>query len=171
MIIGTQIGQEQFICAERYVQVPYGSQRIQDLGYRESIPGGRASGMRPRDFDPGQLAVGTRVELEHTGNARLAREIAMDHLAEDPDYYIKLATIHLDGAQLGGFREDFIGTVGLVMGKEKAAKFLDDFETLVEQKAAAGAQEKVKPMIIGSMAVGGIGLLLGAAALFVAIRR
>jgi hypothetical protein len=167
MIFGTQIGQEQFICQD-YRQSPYGSQRVR-LG--EQIPGGRAAGMSPGDFDPAQLAIGTRVEMEHTRDIWLAREIAMDHLAEDPAYYQKLSSIHLDGAQLGGFREDFVGTVGIVMGKAKAAKFLDDFEALVEQKAAIGAQKKVKPMIIGAMAVGGLGLLLGGVALVVAMRR
>jgi hypothetical protein len=162
-----QIGQEQFVCQE-YRQVPYGSQHIR-LGQR--IPGGRANGMLPGEFDPAQLAIGTSVEMEHTRDVRLAREIAMDHLAEDPNYYRKLALVHLDGAQLGGFREDFIGTVGVIMGKEKATKFLDDFEALVEQKAAVGAQKKVKPMVVGSMAIGGIGLLLGGVALVVAMRR
>lgn len=181
MIIGTQIGQEQFVCqgtpigqeqfvCQEYRQEPYGSQRI-SLGYQELIPGGHASGMSPRDFDQAQLAIGTQVEMEHTIDVRLAREIAMDHLSEDPAYYQKLSMIHLDGAQFGDFREDFIGTVGIVMGKEKATKFLDDFESLVEERAAMGAQQKVKPMIVGSMAIGGIGLLLGGVALVVAMRR
>lgn len=58
--------------------------------YRERIPGGRAAGRRPGDFDPRQLAMGIRIEAEHTPDRRLAREIAMDHLAEDPRYYTKL---------------------------------------------------------------------------------
>lgn len=75
------------------------------------------------------------------------------------------------GQHLDGFREDFIGTVGIVMGKEKAAKFLDDFEALVEQRAAVGAEAKVRPLIVKSMVVGGIGILLGGVALAIAIRR
>jgi len=58
--------------------------------YRERIPGGRASGMRPSDFSAKQLKIGTRVEMEHTRSKKLAREIAMDHLTEDPRYYDKL---------------------------------------------------------------------------------
>lgn len=168
MIVGNAIGQEQFICQE-YTQRPTGSQRIR-LGFQEMLPGGRSSGMRPGDFDPAQLAIGITVELEHTPDVRIAREIAMDHLAEDPNYYRMLAALHLDGAQLGGFREDFVSTVGIVMGKAKATKFLDDFEALVEQRAAAGAERKVKPLIVGSMALAGIGLLLGGVALVVAMR-
>lgn len=59
--------------------------------YRERLKGGRATGRRPSDFDPEQLATGTEVEMEHTGHWEVAREIAMDHLAEYPDYYRELA--------------------------------------------------------------------------------
>jgi hypothetical protein len=46
--------------------------------------------MRPSDFSAKQLKIGTRVEMEHTRSKKLAREIAMDHLTEDPRYYDKL---------------------------------------------------------------------------------
>ena len=57
------------------------------------IPGGLASEKSPVDFDRKQLADGTAVELEHTSDRAIAREIAMDHLTEDPDYYRKLKKI------------------------------------------------------------------------------
>ena len=41
----------------------------------------------PRSFDPNQLAIGVKVELEHTGQPELAMEIAMAHLTERGDYY------------------------------------------------------------------------------------
>lgn len=37
-----------------------------------------------------QLAKGIKVEKEHTGDLALAREIALDHLSEFPDYYDRL---------------------------------------------------------------------------------
>lgn len=37
-----------------------------------------------------QLEMGIRVEMEHTNNPKLAREIALDHLGELPDYYSRL---------------------------------------------------------------------------------
>ena len=37
-----------------------------------------------------QLAKGIAVEVEHTLEKPLAREIALDHLAEFPDYYDRL---------------------------------------------------------------------------------
>ena len=38
-----------------------------------------------------QLRQGIKVEMEHTSDKKVAREIALDHLNEDPDYYIDLA--------------------------------------------------------------------------------
>jgi len=57
---------------------------------RERIPGGLAAGRRPDQFDPAQLQRGIRVELEHTSDPSVAREIAMDHLIEHPNYYTAL---------------------------------------------------------------------------------
>lgn len=40
-----------------------------------------------------QLAMGMKVEMEHTKDKEKAKEIAMDHLWEDPNYYSKLKKI------------------------------------------------------------------------------
>lgn len=37
-----------------------------------------------------QIKIGTAIEREHTSNRLLAREIALDHLKELPDYYTRL---------------------------------------------------------------------------------
>lgn len=37
-----------------------------------------------------QLIKGIQVELEHTTDKKIAREIALDHIGEDPKYYDKL---------------------------------------------------------------------------------
>ncbi len=52
--------------------------------------GSRSNGKTAPDFDPIQLAIGAAIELEHTCDRNLAQRIAMDHLAESPDYYRKL---------------------------------------------------------------------------------
>lgn len=66
------------------------------MARKERIPGGLASGRKPSDFPRAALAKGTKVELEHVvrpgrkptaRDRQLAREIAMDHLAEDLRYY------------------------------------------------------------------------------------
>ena len=75
--------------------------RKADPSQQEMIPGGLASGKADTAFDPEALKVGMKVELEHSGNAKLAREIAKDHLTEDPDYYKKLAKMEAKKA-MGG---------------------------------------------------------------------
>lgn len=40
-----------------------------------------------------QLAIGVKVELEHTSDKAVATEIALDHLSELPDYYTKLKKV------------------------------------------------------------------------------
>lgn len=45
------------------------------------------------EFITKQCEKGTKVESEHTKDPKVAREIARDHLTEDPRYYIKLAKI------------------------------------------------------------------------------
>jgi len=61
----------------------------------DAIEGGLAEGMPPSDFDRSQLAIGMDIEMEHTDNPEIAKEIAMDHLTEDPDYYKKLKKVGL----------------------------------------------------------------------------
>ena len=43
----------------------------------------------PEDFDQEALRLGTEMEMEHTNDGEIAQSIAMDHLAEDPEYYTK----------------------------------------------------------------------------------
>ena len=69
----------------------------------EVIPGGLAQGLSVRDIakkhgvDPADIQYaledGIQIELEHTTSKDVAREIAMDHIFEDPKYYEKLRTI------------------------------------------------------------------------------
>lgn len=82
-----------------------------------------------------------------------------------------MISTQISGTEFGGVREDIISKLGIIMGQDKAAAAFDQFEQLIEQRAAAGASRKVKPMIIGSMAIGGVGLLLGGAAIAIAMRR
>ena len=66
------------------------------IGYADQLPGGVGDESKPEDFDPTQIEKGIKVELEHTDDHELAKEIVVDHLKEDPDYYKKLETIHKD---------------------------------------------------------------------------
>ena len=63
----------------------------------EKIKGGESEGMSPEDLAKKhkvgikdiekEIEVGTKIEMEHTDSKKMAKEIAMDHIAEFPDYY------------------------------------------------------------------------------------
>jgi hypothetical protein len=53
----------------------------------EVIPGGDGDGKSASEFDPEQILMGMRVEMEHSDDPMYALEIAIDHLTEDPEYY------------------------------------------------------------------------------------
>lgn len=48
------------------------------------------------NIDPKELAMGTKIEHEHTKDDALATKIALDHLKEDPHYYTKLKKAGLE---------------------------------------------------------------------------
>jgi uncharacterized alkaline shock family protein YloU len=66
----------------------------QILEWEDEMSGGVADKCKPSDFDQEVLMKGIHVEMEHTDDIAIAMEIAMDHLAEDPNYYEKLELIH-----------------------------------------------------------------------------
>jgi hypothetical protein len=58
-------------------------------GQKDQLPGGEADNLPDRDFSADALAEGAKHEHEHTNNDQIAKEIAKDHLSEDPGYYDK----------------------------------------------------------------------------------
>lgn len=63
----------------------------------------------------GQLQKGIKVELEHTSDASIAKEIALDHLKELPDYYDRLEDVEVptglsakEEEELNDILKDFI---------------------------------------------------------------
>lgn len=58
--------------------------------FEDQIKGGKADKRKPDDFDQHELSMGIEVELEHVNSREKAKEIAMDHLEEIPDYYTRL---------------------------------------------------------------------------------
>jgi hypothetical protein len=50
-----------------------------------------ASDFTEDDADPRELSSGVEVEMEHTTDPAIAKKIALDHLAEIPDYYSRLS--------------------------------------------------------------------------------
>ena len=55
----------------------------------EVLPGGTGDNKSDRDFPSKTLEEGSQHEHEHTSNDQVAKEIAKDHLSEDPQYYQK----------------------------------------------------------------------------------
>jgi hypothetical protein len=51
------------------------------------LKGGLGDDKTPTDFDPEQISLGIKVEMEHSSDPKVALEIALDHLSEDPEYY------------------------------------------------------------------------------------
>lgn len=58
-----------------------------------NIRGGLADNVNPKYFNQLELSKGIKVELEHTNDPKIAREIATDHLSENPKYYEELEKI------------------------------------------------------------------------------
>ena len=60
--------------------------------YKESkgVPGGLADKKKDTDYDRNELDMGVDVELEHTDDKELSKDIAKDHLEEFPNYYTEL---------------------------------------------------------------------------------
>ena len=84
----------------------------------DNLLGGLADDKEPEDFDPAQLAMGIRVEMEHTNDKAVAMEIAMDHLTEIPDYYTRLETME-DEANMKN--ETLVLTIGQLKALIKEA--------------------------------------------------
>jgi Fe-Mn family superoxide dismutase len=78
----------------------------------EKIPGGKAEGLSLIDIAKHhkmplksikvKLDQGIKTEIEHTTDKSIAREIAMDHIYEDPNYYTKLKQIETEGLEEDG---------------------------------------------------------------------
>ena len=72
------------------------------------LGGGKGDLTNPGDVDPTQLSVGIQVEMEHTNDPKIAQEIALDHLTEDPEYYTKLIKAGL-ADEFGGSASSGLG--------------------------------------------------------------
>jgi|688.fasta_scaffold284668_1 hypothetical protein len=68
-------------------------QKVARSGQNDLLPGGKADNLPDRDFSSSALAEGAKHEHEHVTNDQIAKEIAKDHLLEDPTYYEKVKKI------------------------------------------------------------------------------
>jgi hypothetical protein len=67
--------------------------KVSRAGQKDLLQGGKADNIPEREFSSRSLAEGASHEHEHTDNNQVAKEIAKDHLSEDPHYYEKVKSI------------------------------------------------------------------------------
>lgn len=99
---------------------------------KDQLKGGLADDKTPKDFDRKKLKEGSKVEMEHTKNKKIAQEIAMDHLTEDSEYYKKLREV--EKKEKIRIDEEIDGKQELDYGKEELDKIKVDQGKTVEQK-------------------------------------
>jgi len=63
--------------------------KLSRSGQKDLLPGGKADNVPDREISPKALAEGQKDEHEHTRNDQIAKEIAKDHLLQDPQHYKK----------------------------------------------------------------------------------
>ena len=113
-----------------------GSEEYQPVK-EDQIPGGLAKGMTLKDIAKhhkispqtlkNEFIKGYAVEREHTTDVNIAKEIALDHLYEDPNYYSKLSKIEtpmsegllLEGGAYGHMNHPFDIEMNLTFGDLK----------------------------------------------------
>lgn len=103
----------------------------------EKIKGGRASEEVRENatelFDPLEISVGIKVEMEHTDSIEAAREIALDHLTENKNYYTRLYHIGLIDEPITEEEENFL--------KEKWTR-IEDVQAMDEQQGIVNMPEE-----------------------------
>ena len=85
-----------------------------------------------------QLNKGIKVEMEHTKNKTKAKEIAMDHLFEDPKYYDKLQKIENKEATSTSSSGPVFGKVAFT-DSEFVRKSFEETPKKIETKEATGS--------------------------------
>ena len=80
-----------------------------------------------------ELKKGIAVEMEHTDDPKVAKKIALDHLAEDPKYYTKLASLGLEenndpNGEMERYQQimDFMSDNGLKLDPKPAINIIDN---------------------------------------------
>lgn len=127
-------------------------QKAAAAAWRDRLSGGKADDKKPSDFSPSQLSKGERHEREHTNEGPLAREIAMDHLAEDPRYYDKLEKVEKDAALNPTLRAALIGG-----GVGAGAGLLGSAADYANDSAAERAQQPLWKRMLVNGGIGAVG--------------
>lgn len=89
-----------------------------------------------------QLKMGIKVEMEHTNDKAKAKEIAMDHLWEDPNYYTKLKKIEskeaTTTASSGAYSQPLFGSF-MKKSNSETKKLKENTEKIESNEATTSA--------------------------------
>jgi hypothetical protein len=96
--------------------------------WKDKIPGGLADKKKPSDYNKTQLNKGQDIEFEHTNDPAKAKEIAMDHLEEHPEYYKELDKMEKK------------------LEKEKKQKMKETKPATNRRGKYRGGQQRIKPI-------------------------
>ena len=116
--------------------------KIKILKKREKLKGGAGDNKPDSEFDPEQLAIGVKDETgEHTPDPQIGKEIAKDHLSQDPDYYRKLKAAGIDDK-----KSNKLSNYWKKRAKRRAIKAKRTWPNKVDRKWALEEQEKSSKM-------------------------
>ena len=112
----------------------------------EIAHGGMADNMPDSAFNESSVDKGMKVEKEHTKNKKLQKEIAKDHLKEDPKYYGKLAKMEKKAnTEADKAKISAIGNIGRHLHKYRRDYMLAAGTTAAVSSAASmKKREKMK---------------------------
>jgi hypothetical protein len=91
------------------------------------LKGGLADNIKTSEFSKSQLKKGIKIEREHTTNAKIAQEIAEDHLMENPKYYDALEKME---AELNEFEQGMNPYDTMNIGTNRSIQPGDTFKCL-----------------------------------------
>jgi hypothetical protein len=98
---------------------------------------------------------GLKIEMEHTSNKKIAKEIAMDHLVEDPKYYSKLKKIEsnesMGADSAGAFEGPAFGSKTILKRNiHKLHNFSESEEEVIEATDASSSGSYDVPLFGGT---------------------
>jgi len=106
------------------VESPRSSHAIVDAQRVNKIVGGKGDKLSAQDVDVSELSLGIQIEMEHTTEDKVAEDIALDHLAEDPHYYSKLVTSDL---------ADEFKSEPIVTNEQKSTTTYEEYHRIAER--------------------------------------
>jgi hypothetical protein len=113
----------------------------------ERLVGGKADGKPDSKFDKKQIEVGIKVEREHIKDKEARKEVAKDHLTEDPKYY----------SHLKEMESKYVKKAGVLKGLASGLLGVSEFSgEQIARKAGTGVRRAIVP----ASAAGGTAVIM-----------